>query len=111
DPLANRNLEATLRPSVIVEIWKCDLRQSLANRLLDRPQILLLVRRDEGECIADLACPRRTTHTVDVVVGRLRHIEVDDMSQRFDVDSAGGNVRCNQNSVVATLESRECGCA
>src|SRR5437868_12712615 len=111
DPLANRNLEATLRPCVVVEIRKCDLRQSLTNRLLDGAQIVLLVRRDERECIADLTCPRRATDAVDVVVGRLRHIEVDDVAERFDVDSARGNVRRNQDSVVATLESRECGCA
>src|SRR5205085_3009365 len=65
----------------------------------------------EGECIAYLACPRRATDAVDVVVGRLRHIEVDDMSQRFDVDSARGDVRRNQDSMIAALESRERGCA
>src|SRR5437868_22583 len=111
DPLANRNLEATLRPSVVVEIRKCDLRQSLADRFLDGAQIVMLVRRDEGECIAYLACPRRATDAVDVVVGRLRHIEVDDVSERFDVDSARGDVRRNQDSMIAALESRERGCA
>ena len=67
----------------------------------------MLVWRDESERITDLTCPRGATHAMDVVVGRLRYIEVDDVSKGFDVDSTRGNVRRNQNLVLTILESRE----
>ena len=44
---------------------------------------------------------------MDVIVGRLRHVEVDDVPECLDVDSARGNVRCDQNLVLAILESRQ----
>jgi len=48
---------------------------------------------------------------MDVIIGRLRYIEVDNVSKCQDVDSAGGNIRCDENSVVAAFESGESRCA
>src|SRR3982751_3379244 len=53
DPLADRNLEATLGTGVVVEIGDRYLGQSLADRFFDRTQVVLLVRRDESKCVAD----------------------------------------------------------
>jgi len=67
----------------------------------------VLVRCDESKCVSDLARSRCATHTVDVIVRRLRHIEVDDVAKRFDIDSSRGDVGCDKNLVVAVLETRE----
>src|SRR5688572_25482803 len=80
DAFADRDLELALRTCVVVEVRDRDLWQSFPNCLLDRAEIVLLVRRNESEGISDLAGARCAAYTVDVIVGRLRHIEVDDVS-------------------------------
>ena len=107
-PLADWNLETTFRPCVVIEIGNSHLRQSLANRLLDRAEIVLLVRRHERKCISHFARARCASHAVDVIVRRLRHIEVDYVPKRFDVDSPRSDVSRNQNLVLPALESGEC---
>ena len=70
----------------------------------------MLVWCDESKCVSDLTRPRRATYTVDVIVRRLRHIEVDHVAKRFDIDSSRRNVGCDKNLVVAVLETRQrCG--
>src|SRR6185503_13421453 len=86
DPLADWNLQTPFRPRIVIEIGNGDLRQSLSDCLLDCAQIVLLVRRYESKCVADLACARGPTHAVDVVIGRLWYIEVDDVTKGLDVD-------------------------
>jgi hypothetical protein len=42
---------------------------------------------------------------VDVVVGLGRHVEVDDVRQRLDVDAARGDVGGDEHAVAAGLEA------
>lgn len=109
DPLADRNLELPLGPGRVVEIGKGDARETLADRFFDRSQIVLLVGCHERERITDRFGARGPTDAMDVVVRSLRDIEVHNMAERFDVDSAGGDVRRNENPVLAVLESGQSG--
>ena len=107
DSLADRNFQPTFRARVVVEIGKRYLWQALADRFLDRAQVVLFVGRDERERISSFTSSRRATDAMDVVVGRLRHIEVHDVAQCLDINSARGNVRRDKNSVIPALESCE----
>src|SRR5690606_18832101 len=52
DPLADRDLEALLRPRRVVEPLHLHARDRLPHRALDRPEVLLLVRGDQGVGVA-----------------------------------------------------------
>src|SRR4051812_21160459 len=105
DAILDRNLETPLGPSVVVEVWKRDLRKPLPDRFFYCLQVATLVRRYECERLANLTCAGGPPNPVDVIIRSLGHVEVDHVAQRFDVDPARGDVGGHQNLVLAILES------
>src|SRR5688500_7916566 len=87
DTLGARHLEALARHGGVVEIRHGDTRQAAPDRFLDVTEIGLLVRRDERECIAGRLGAAGAADAMDVILRRLRDIEVDDVPERFDVDA------------------------
>ena len=67
-------------------------RQALADGALDGAEIGFLVRRDEGERVARQLGAGRAADAVDVVLGDVRDVEVDDVRERLDVDAARRDV-------------------
>ena len=57
--------------------------------------------------LADRAGARRAAAAVDVVVGRERHVEVDDVRDALDVDAARRDVGGDQDRVLAAPERLE----
>src|SRR6185312_8654587 len=108
DPLAARYLELLRGTRIVIEIWYRHTRQPLANCLLDRAKVAFLVRCHEGECFTRRIRAPGTADSVDVIFGDQRHVEIDYVTQLFDVDSACGNVRRDEHFVRAVLESGEC---
>jgi len=65
----------------------------------------LLLRGNECEGIADFSRPRGAADAMDVIVGCLRHIEVDYVAECLDVDAARRDVGRNENTILTVLES------
>ena len=91
----------------VVELRKGDAREALADRALDRAEIRLLVGGDERERVARLLGARRASDAVDVVVGDVRDVEVDDVRQVLDVDAARRDVRRDEDLGRPVLEPGE----
>src|SRR5665647_1813909 len=87
DALPDRHFEALHGPLLVVEVREHDARQTLADRLFNGSEIVLLFRRHEGVRLAGELCPRRAAHAMDVVLGHPRHVEVDDVAERLDIDA------------------------
>src|SRR5688500_5833702 len=81
DALSNRNLELPFRSRGIVEVEQRDARQPLADRLLDRPKVVLFLRINEGEGITYRFRSRSTADAVDVIVRSLRNVEIHHVSE------------------------------
>jgi hypothetical protein len=109
DSIRDRNFESALGTRRVVEVGKGDLRESFADCFLDCPQIIVLIGRNERESIPYFAGPRRPPNAVDVVIRSLRHVEVHDMPQRLDVNSARRDVSRYENLVMSAPETRERG--
>src|SRR5206468_11679294 len=62
------------------------------SRPFDGAQIPFLFRRDEGERRAGHLGAGGAADAMDVVLRLRRHVEVDDMPERRDVDAARGDV-------------------
>src|SRR4029077_122061 len=106
---SDRDLQTALRSRVVIEIGDGDLRQALPDCLLDGAKIILLIWRNEREGVTNLAGASGASHAMDVVLRRLRNVEVDDVSQGLDINSAGRDICSNEDPIPAILEAIECG--
>ena len=72
--------------------------------LLDRLELALLLRLDEGDRAARAPDAAGAADAVDVDVRRDRHVEVDDVRDGRDVEAAGGDVGGDEDRHAAALE-------
>src|SRR5688572_11529748 len=105
--LGDRNLEALHRLALVVEALELAPRNRLAHPALDRAQLLVLLARGERQRIAGGAGAGRASDAVDVVLGHVGNVEVDDVRQRLDVDAASGDVGGDEHAKATVLESLE----
>src|SRR5690606_15530914 len=79
-------------------------RHRLTDRLLDIGEKGPLVTVAEGECDAFGTGSRRAADAMDVTLGFVRQVEVDDVADAVDIYAAGGNVGRHQNAYPPCLE-------
>src|SRR5205085_10987916 len=99
DPLANRNLELRRRLGGVIEIGNGDARPRLADGALDRAQVIGFLRRGKCESLARHLGACRAANAMDVVLALRRHIEVDHVASRLDVDATCRDVRRNEDAI------------
>src|SRR5437868_9903933 len=80
---------------------------ALARSPLDVAQIAALIRAAESDGDAVGAGARGAPDAVDILLGHVGQVEVDDMADAGNVDPAGGDVGCDQHRHVAGLEAGE----
>ena len=68
----------------------------LADQLLDRVDRLAVDGRDDGDGGAAQAGAAGAADAVDVIVGVMRHVEIEDVAHRRDVEAARGDVGGDQ---------------
>jgi hypothetical protein len=107
--LRDRNFESSFGPRTVIEIRDRNPRQSLSDSFLDRAQIIFFIGRDERKGFTDFPRARCASNAVDVVVGGLRDIEIDHVTERLDVDSASRDIGRDEYAILASLESGERG--
>ena len=78
-----------------------------ADRLLDVAKLIVLFGREQRERRAALSRTSRPADAVDVVLGHVRQVEVDDVGDAVDVDAAGNDVGGDEYLVLAALEAVE----
>lgn len=69
-----------------------DPRDLGTNQLLDRLDQAAFRRRGQGEGMAGTAGTARTTDAMDVILGRERHVEIEDVAHIGNVETAGRDV-------------------
>ncbi len=107
DALGDRDLQPLPRLRGVVEARQRQLRHALPHRPLDGEPVRLLLGSHEREGVADLAGPGGAPDAVDVVLGDVGHVEVDDVGERLDVDAARRDVGRDQHPQAAVLEPRQ----
>src|SRR6185436_2174900 len=81
---------------------------ALADQLLDRGHRLAVGTCDDGDRDAAAAGATGAADAMHVVVGVEWHIEIEDVAHVGDVETAGGDVRGNQEAHVTLAEGVEC---
>ena len=68
---------------------------SLPGQLLDRRNRLAVLRRHNADSGAGASSACRTADTVHVVIGMVRHVEIEDMADIWNVETTCGDVGGN----------------
>ena len=106
-------LAALVRPA-LAGLARCRGRRlahpgdGLADQLLDRGDRLVVARRHDRDGDAAAAGAAGAADAVDVIVGVMRHVEIEDVADRRDVEAARRDVGGDQQRdlAVAELERR-----
>ena len=96
-----------LRARGVVEVGQRHPRQPLPDRLLDAAEIRSSSSRHQRERRPGQFGAGGAADAVDIVVGDVRHIEVDDVAERGDIDASRCDVGGDEDAVSAVLEPGE----
>ena len=69
--------------------------------------VTLLIRRHQRDAGTGPSCPGRATDAVDVALVVLGRVVVDDVADPLQIQTAGGDVRRNQDPGLTRLEPLE----
>ena len=78
-----------------------------AHDAFERPDHIVIFRRDECERVAGALCASRATDAMDIGVGGVGHVEVDDVRDAFNVEPARCDVSGDHDGEVSTFETGE----
>ena len=79
----------------------------LSGQFLDRRHRLGILRGRQCDRNPGHSCATGAADPVDIIVGLPRHVEIDDMTDALDVESARRDVRSDQNADLVLLEAVE----
>ena len=68
----------------------------LANQALDSTDGLAVDRRDNRDCRTASSSPARAADAMDIIIGVVWHVEIENVAHLRDVEAACGNVRGNE---------------
>ena len=84
----------------LVHPWNC-----LASQTLDGADGLAVDRRDDRNCGAASPGPAGAADAMDVIVGVVRHIEIEDVAHLRNVQAARGHIRRDQQLNFTAAET------
>ena len=79
----------------------------LTDEPLDRGDLLEVLGDHDGERVAHALRAARATDAMDVVLGMMGHVEVDDVADLLDVDPARGDIGGNHHFVATAAETAQ----
>ena len=91
----------------IVEIRKRLAFERLSHNALEGADHIVIFRRDECERVSCALGASRATDAVDVGVGSIRHVVVDDMGNALNIETARCNVGGDHDTEVPGLETAQ----
>ena len=81
----------------------------MADQLFDRGNGLAIGRRDHGNGGPAAARAASATDAVDIIIGMMRHVEIEHVADIGNIEPAGGDVRGDQELDFALAERIERG--
>jgi hypothetical protein len=75
-------------------------RNRYAREPLDVPDVLRLLRRYERDCVPGRLGSGRSPDPVHVVLGHVRHVEIDHMRDAIHVDPARRDIRRHEHTSI-----------
>ena len=66
---------------------------------------------DEADRMTHRLCPAGPADAMDVILGVRREIKIDDVSDAFNVNAPGGNIRCHKHAGLSILKILQGACS
>ena len=85
--------------------WVLEPRNLFFDQLLDRLEILGIAGRANHQRLARAAGAAGAADAVDIVLGVARHIEVEHMAHRRNIETTGGHIRGDKEAHIAVAEA------
>src|SRR5262249_42900799 len=76
----------------------------LSDQLLDRRNVLLVAMRYQHESVPRAPSASGPADAVNVIVGLERNVEIEDVAHGRNIESARGNVACDEQGDLAPAE-------
>lgn len=92
----------------VVKVRKIFPFEGLSHDAFERADHLIVLRRDERERVPCTLCASRAADAVDVSVGGVWHVVVDDVGDAFDVEPPRRDIGGDHDAEVSGLESAQC---
>ncbi len=93
------------RGVAVIEIFQLHARDFLADEAFDGENVRRILGHHDGEGVAGVLRAAGAPDAVDVILGMLRHVVVDDVADVRDVQAARGDVRGDEHLVFAVAET------
>ena len=88
--------------------FKIKTRNVLSRQTLYRTEIPAVFGRGDGYCLTLASGASGSSDAVDVIFGAGRHVKIEDMAHRLNIESPCRNVGADQIFDLAGLEGFEC---
>ena len=95
--------------SRVIKVVESLASQRFAHDFFKSPNHVAIIRRDQRECVAGAFGASGASDAMDVCVGGVGHVEVDDVRNAFNVESARGDVGGDHDLIRAAFETFERG--
>ncbi len=79
--------------------------ERMSHDALESPDHVVVFGRDKCKSVTGALGAPRAADAMDVGVGGVGHVEVDDMRDAFNIEPAGGNIGGDHDVEVSTLEA------
>jgi hypothetical protein len=86
-------------------VRNCHDRDRFGDKLFDRRDRLAVLGRRQGKGATPPACPTGASDAVDIVLGMVRHVEIEDVRQALNIEPARRDIAGNQQPDLAILEA------
>ena len=92
----------------IVEPSQGEMRQGFTHDLFKRADHILVIRSNQGKGIPCPFHPTGPTNAMDIGIGSIGYVKIDDMRDALHIQSAGSNIGGNHDLVFAMFETAQC---
>ena len=89
----------------VVKVFECDLLERMFHNAFESPYHIAVFISDERERVTRALCASCASNSVNIGIGGIRHVEVDDVRDTVDIETARRDVGCDHDLKVSRFET------
>ena len=89
----------------VIVVFESDSFERLFHNAFELADHVSIIRCNQSERVACAFRATSSSDSVNVGIGGIRHVEVDDMRNAFDIESAGGDIGGDHDVKVSAFET------
>lgn len=106
-PFSSAGTMCRRRGDCVIKVRQSDASERFTHDPFQRPDHVVVFRRDQCERVTGTLSASSAPDAMNVSIGGVRHIKVDNMGYAFHVETTGGDIGGNHDGKVPGLEAPE----